>query len=109
VNFRNALHELRKNSSFILTATLALAIDTGVPVDCVAQTPPSDSPAPHLTESELISATQQKLTQETGSGGFAGAVLIAHNGEPVFAQAYGLADREHKLPNTLKPASALVR
>ena len=33
---------------------------------------------------------------------FAGAVLIAHNGKPVFAQAYGLADREHKVPNTIK-------
>jgi CubicO group peptidase (beta-lactamase class C family) len=29
-------------------------------------------------------------------------VLIAHNGKPVFTQAYGLADREHKIPNTLK-------
>jgi CubicO group peptidase (beta-lactamase class C family) len=29
-------------------------------------------------------------------------VLIAHNGKPVFAQAYGLADREHKLSNTVK-------
>jgi CubicO group peptidase (beta-lactamase class C family) len=32
---------------------------------------------------------------------FAGAVLIARNGKPVFAEAYGLADREHKTPNTL--------
>jgi D-alanyl-D-alanine carboxypeptidase len=29
-------------------------------------------------------------------------VLIAHKGKPVFAQAYGLADREHKIPNTLE-------
>jgi CubicO group peptidase (beta-lactamase class C family) len=55
-----------------------------------------------LSESELISATRQKLSQDTVSDRFAGAVLIAHNGRPVFAQAYGLADREHKLPNTTK-------
>jgi D-alanyl-D-alanine carboxypeptidase len=96
------LHELCKNSSFILTIILALAIDTGRPIDCVAQTQPSDAPVPHLSESELIAATRQKLAQDTASDHFAGAVLIAHNGKPVFAQAYGLADREHKTSNTLK-------
>jgi D-alanyl-D-alanine carboxypeptidase len=45
---------------------------------------------------------RQKLAQDTASDHFAGAVLIAHNGKPVFAEAYGLADREHKIPNTLK-------
>ena len=45
---------------------------------------------------------RQKLAQDTASDHFAGAVLIAHNGKPVFAEAYGLADREHNIPNTLK-------
>jgi D-alanyl-D-alanine carboxypeptidase len=94
--------KLWNDRGFILTAVLALAIETGVSIDCVAQTQPSDASSPHLSESELISATRQKLAQDTASDSFAGAVLIAHKGKPVFAQAYGLADREHKIPNTLE-------
>jgi len=93
---------LWNNRGFIRTAILALAIETGVSSDCVAQTQPSDASSPHLSESELISATRQKLAQDAASDSFAGAVLIAHKGKPVFAQAYGLADREHKIPNTLE-------
>ena len=29
-------------------------------------------------------------------------MLIAKDGKPIFSEAYGLADREHKTPNTLK-------
>ena len=32
---------------------------------------------------------------------FSGAVVIARDGKPVFAQAYGYADREKKIPNTV--------
>lgn len=101
------LHDIfhqRKNRSFLLAAVAILAINTGVSIDCLAQTQPPvpDTGAPHLRERELISATRQKLAQDTASDRFAGAVLIAHNGKPVFAQAYGLADREHKVPNTIK-------
>jgi D-alanyl-D-alanine carboxypeptidase len=94
--------EIWNNRGFILTAILVLAIETGVSIDCAAQAQPPDASSPHLIESELISATRQKLAQDTASDTFSGAVLIAHKGKPVFAQAYGLADREHKTPNTLE-------
>lgn len=32
---------------------------------------------------------------------FSGAVLVAHQGQALFRQAYGQADREHNIPNTL--------
>jgi len=104
MNLHDAMHELRRKASFILTAVPALAIGTGISIDSLAQMQPPvpGAGAPHLSESELISATRQKLIQDTVSDRFAGAVLIAHNGKPVFAQAYGLADREHKLSNTVK-------
>jgi CubicO group peptidase (beta-lactamase class C family) len=51
---------------------------------------------------ELISAVRTKLDQDAAAGRFAGTVLIARNGKPVLAEAYGLSDREHKTPNTLK-------
>jgi CubicO group peptidase (beta-lactamase class C family) len=102
MNLLGAFHKVSNNSGFVLTVVLTLAIDTAVSIDCVAQTQPPDAPAPHLSESELIAASRQKLAQDTISGRFAGAVLIAYNGKPVFAQAYGLADREHNIPNTLR-------
>ena len=28
--------------------------------------------------------------------------MVTENGKPILAEAYGMADREHKIPNTLK-------
>jgi len=62
----------------------------------------SEVPPPHMDESELIAALEKKLKQERSADRFAGSVLVAKDGKPIFAEAYGLADREHKIPNTLK-------
>jgi CubicO group peptidase (beta-lactamase class C family) len=63
---------------------------------------PAEFPIPHLTEADLINAVRVKLQEELTSGRFAGTVAMAKNGKPIFAQAYGLADRETKMPNLLK-------
>jgi D-alanyl-D-alanine carboxypeptidase len=63
---------------------------------------PADFPLPHLSQSELVTATRKEVERAVGSSQFAGAVLIAKDGKPIFSQAYGLADREHKTSNTLK-------
>jgi CubicO group peptidase (beta-lactamase class C family) len=63
---------------------------------------PAEFPLPQLSESELIAAARKKLDEETAADRFSGAALIAKNGKTVFANAYGLADREKKTPNTLK-------
>ena len=63
---------------------------------------PADFALPHLNESELISALRKKLDEDVAAGRFSGAALVARNGKTVFAQAYGLADREKKTANTLK-------
>ena len=63
---------------------------------------PPDFALPHLSEGELITVLRKKLDEDVAAGRFSGAVLVARNGKPVFAQAYGLADREKKTPNTLK-------
>lgn len=57
---------------------------------------------PHLKEKELIDRTRELLQKMTSADKFAGDVLVAKNGHPVFEQAYGLADREHHIPNTLQ-------
>lgn len=55
-----------------------------------------------LGESQLLAALQQRLERDTAADRFAGAVLIARDGRNVFARAYGLADRQRRIPNTLK-------
>ena len=61
---------------------------------------------PHLSESELVTSLRKRLDELVAADLFAGAVLVAKigkmDGKPVFAQAYGLADREKKTANTLK-------
>jgi D-alanyl-D-alanine carboxypeptidase len=89
------------NVGLILTRFLKLTI-IGLSGACAAQTQPPNAPPAHLSESELVSVVRQQLAQEAASDRFAGAVLIAHNGKPVFTQAYGLADRDHKISNTIE-------
>jgi CubicO group peptidase (beta-lactamase class C family) len=54
-----------------------------------------------LGQDSLVAVLRARLERETAADRFAGAVLIAHNGKPVFEQAYGLADRKNRIPNTL--------
>jgi hypothetical protein len=63
---------------------------------------PAEFALPRLSQSELVAATKKNIEKEVGADNFAGAVMITKNGSPVLAEAYGLADREHKIPNTLK-------
>jgi D-alanyl-D-alanine carboxypeptidase len=63
---------------------------------------PAEFALPHMSESELNSALRKKLDDDSAADRFFGAVLVAKNGKPIFAQAYGFADRDHKVPNTLK-------
>ena len=86
---------------------LTIEVDAAEPhpirsLDVRAIPRPADMPLPHLSESELIAAARQKAEKETAADHFAGAILIARDGKPVFAQAYGMADREHRIPNTLE-------
>jgi D-alanyl-D-alanine carboxypeptidase len=62
---------------------------------------PPEWARPHLNEKELIGRTRQLVQELVSADKIAGAVLVANNGKPIFAQAYGLADREHHVPNTL--------
>jgi D-alanyl-D-alanine carboxypeptidase len=57
---------------------------------------------PHLNETELLTSLPKRLNEVVAVDLFSGAVLVAKDGKTVFAQAYGMADREKKTPNTLK-------
>ena len=60
---------------------------------------PAEFAPPRLGQDEALAALRAELEKRAASDSFAGAVLIAKSGEPIFTAAYGLADREKKIPN----------
>ena len=62
---------------------------------------PPEFALPRSSESVLVSALRAKLAADAAAGTFAGAVILAKDGRMVFDGAYGLADREKRIPNTL--------
>ncbi len=63
---------------------------------------PTDFALPRLSQRELIAAARKEMEKEFTSDRFAGAVLVLKDGKPVLSEAFGFADREQKIPNTLK-------
>jgi CubicO group peptidase (beta-lactamase class C family) len=62
---------------------------------------PAEFPIPRLSESEALTALKGLLEKNAAADRFAGTVLVAKNGGGLFSGAYGLADREKKIPNAL--------
>jgi CubicO group peptidase (beta-lactamase class C family) len=63
----------------------------------VREKPPEKPPS----RDELVAQLKARLDQAVAADQFAGAVSITKGGQPVFEAAYGLADREQKIPNQL--------
>lgn len=64
--------------------------------------PPGAAHTPGSTsDRDLLATLRTELKIEDASGEFSGAVLLSKGGKAVFTGAYGLADRENKVPNTL--------
>jgi len=63
---------------------------------------PAEFALPRLSQNELLAATRKYLDTQVATDQFAGVVMITKDGKPALAEVYGLADREHKTPNTLK-------
>jgi CubicO group peptidase (beta-lactamase class C family) len=62
---------------------------------------PPELAIPRMSEPALVGALREKLARDVAAGQFAGAVLLARDGRIVFDSAYGLADREKHIANTL--------
>ena len=71
-----------------------------------ADTPPGDATGPGAaaataaSDSAFAAALRARLEAATDAGEFSGAVLVARGGRTLFEGAYGLADRERRVPNT---------
>ncbi|HKP28629.1 MAG TPA: serine hydrolase domain-containing protein [Gemmatimonadales bacterium] len=64
--------------------------------------PPPGSRTPRLADDALAAALDQYAARLAEHDVLSGAVLVARQGRPIFAQAYGLADRDPAMPNTLE-------
>jgi D-alanyl-D-alanine carboxypeptidase len=62
---------------------------------------PAEFALARLNQPDLVAALRTKLDKDSAVDKFAGAVLLAKDGKPIFTGAYGMADREKKIPNTL--------
>ncbi len=70
-------------------------------IELMAIPRPAEFAVLHLSQDQLITATKKFIDQAVAGDNFSGAVMISKNGNPLLAQAYGLADREHNIPDTL--------
>ena len=57
---------------------------------------------PKKDDAELITTVKETAEKAVAADEFSGVVLVARNGSPIFQAAYGFADREKKIPNTLE-------
>lgn len=62
---------------------------------------PAEFKQPRMSESEVVAGVKSLAETRAAEDKFSGAVAISKNGKTIFAQAYGLANREKKTPNTL--------
>jgi CubicO group peptidase (beta-lactamase class C family) len=56
-------------------------------------------PEPKANEAEFVKSVRAYLDEKTKADEFSGVVLVAKDNRVVFEEAYGLADREAKIPN----------
>jgi CubicO group peptidase (beta-lactamase class C family) len=63
---------------------------------------PAAFPIPRLTEGDAIAGVEALLRKRTAADRFSGATLVAKGGRIVFSGAYGQADRERGIANTLE-------
>ena len=62
---------------------------------------PAAFPIPRLTEDEAIAGVEALLRKKTGADQFSGAAFLTKGGRTLFSGAYGQADRERRIANTV--------
>jgi CubicO group peptidase (beta-lactamase class C family) len=96
-----ALLEERDGDQF---ARVTLELDASNQVSAldmeVVPTPPEYKQA-RLSEADAIAALKAELDAQVAKDRFSGTVVVAKNGKAIFTQAYGMADRDKKVANTL--------
>lgn len=88
-------------------AKLTLVLNPGEPPTVkqlglnIVPRPPGEPEIPRLSFAAALQALEEKTSELTKKDQFSGAVLVARGGNIQFQKAYGLADREKKIANTV--------
>ncbi|MEW6366330.1 MAG: serine hydrolase domain-containing protein [Acidobacteriota bacterium] len=61
----------------------------------------ANEPQTPITQAEMLEMLRRYFDDATKADAFSGTVLIAKEGKPLFAEAYGLASKEYGVPNRL--------
>ncbi|MGH9816278.1 MAG: serine hydrolase domain-containing protein, partial [Candidatus Acidiferrales bacterium] len=79
-----------------------IAALAAVPFAVTAQQAPAPAPAasPLLTAAELAPKFTEYMEAQSRVSRFTGAVLVAREGNVLFARGYGMANLEHAIPNS---------
>lgn len=64
----------------------------------------AQSPAPPISQDELVRRLGATLDSLSARDEFSGVVVLARGGTPVWERAYGMADREARRPNDVETA-----
>ncbi|MHB1936783.1 MAG: serine hydrolase domain-containing protein [Acidobacteriaceae bacterium] len=94
-----------RNSDQVVQVELAISASKPVRITTLEMHPiprPADLPLPHLSEDALVSALRKRLDTLVRKDQFSGVVLLAKDKQPIFENAYGFANREARIPNTLR-------
>jgi len=62
---------------------------------------PAEFATGRLSETEALETAKTRIEELVKDDKFSGAVLVTKNGKTIMSGAYGLADREKKIPNSL--------
>ncbi len=62
--------------------------------------PPEGAANPAVSDDRLAGLVRDHVAAKNGSDAFSGAILIAHNGNIVLDQAWGMADETNRIRNT---------
>jgi D-alanyl-D-alanine carboxypeptidase len=66
-----------------------------------AVTTPAEFAVGRLSEAKALEAAKARIDELVKDERFSGAVLVTKNGKAILSEAYGLADREKQIPNSL--------
>lgn len=62
---------------------------------------PADFAVARMSEAQAVEAAKARIDELVQQEQFSGAVLVTKNGKPILSGAYGMADRERKVANSL--------
>lgn len=87
-------------------ARASMAVEPGPPQKVgrfdVRAIPTPDTYRPQrLSEADTLKELRSFLDKQAATDKFSGAVIVAKNGTPIFSEAYGLADRDKRIKNTV--------